>query len=69
MLDITKYGRKEIIVMDIDGQIFTGMGKYLTSEDNDDEGEQLLVIGNQIFGLNPDEIKKDDLKENKEKNE
>ncbi len=58
-MDITIYDAKKIIVTDIDDQTFSGMGKYLPSGDNDDQGELLLVRDDEgwVTQFNPDEIK------------
>lgn len=58
-LDITKYDGKNIKVVSVNDRIFIGMGKYITSVDNDDQGEMLLVRDEQgwITELYPSEIK------------
>ena len=60
-MDITQFDRKIIEVTDKSGNKFIGIGKYLPSGDNDDEGELLLVKDRQTMQINeiePDNILK-----------
>lgn len=57
-MNIKKYDGKSIKLTDIDNQIFIGIGKYITSGDNEDLGEAFVVYdSNQWVQFIPSEIK------------
>ena len=64
-MDITQYDGKNIKVVSVNDRIFIGMGKYVTSVDNDNQGEMLLVRDKQgwVTELYPSEIKSVEINE------